>query len=125
VLFFIVWLILAFLCGKYADKKGISFAKFFWISILLSPVISFIWCAVSEEDSRLVERKAIDSNQYKRCPDCKELVRFTANRCRHCSSDFTKGEKVIDGKEVCTKCGEARMGTAIKKCLKCGKLFRN
>ena len=120
----LAWVVFSYLCGKYGEKKGLSFTKFFWISLLISPVIGFIWCAISQENMDVVEYKKIVTKQNKRCPHCDELVRILANKCKHCGGDLS-GSKSDGGKEVCSKCNEPRIGKFIKKCLNCGKMFND
>ena len=116
------WLILCFLCGKYASNKGMSFNKFFFIALFLSPLVSFIWVYITPEDMEKVEYTKVANKQSKRCPHCDELIRVLANKCKHCGSDLS-GSK--EGTEVCSKCKEPRVGKFIKKCLNCGKMFND
>ena len=121
---FLFWIVVSFLCGRYAKGRGLSFAKFFWISMITSPLVGFIWCYVTPEDIEKVEYTKIVNKQSKRCPNCDELVRVLANKCKHCESDLS-GSKKDGGKEVCPKCNEPRVGKFIKKCLNCGKMFND
>ena len=86
----LAWVVFSYLCGKYGEKKGLSFTKFFWISLLISPVVGFIWCALSMEDMDMVEEKKIITKQSKRCPYCKELIKVGASICKHCQKDLNK-----------------------------------
>ena len=117
------WLVLSFLCGRFAMKKGMSFNKFFFIALLLSPIVSFIWVYITPEDMEKVEYTKVANKQSKRCPHCDELIRVLANKCKHCGSDLSAGK--FEGKEACTKCNEPRVSRAVKKCLKCGNMFND
>ena len=119
-----VWILLAILCGRYAKGRGLSWAKFFWISLLITPLIGFIWCYITPEDIEKVEYTKVATKQNKRCPHCDELVRVKANKCKHCGSDLT-GSKYEAGSEVCSKCNEPRASKVFKKCLKCGNMFKD
>ena len=124
MIYVLLWIVLCFLCGKYAKNKRMSFNKFFFIAFFLSPLISFIWVYITPEDMEKVEYTKIVNKQSKRCPHCDELVRMLANKCKHCGSDLS-GSKSDGGKEVCSKCNEPRVGKFIKKCLNCGKMFND
>ena len=121
---FLFWIVVSFLCGRYAKGRGLSFAKFFWISMITSPLVGFLWCYVTPEDIEKVEYTKIVNKQSKRCPHCDEIVRVLANKCKHCGSDLTGGE-FQEGTEFCPKCKEPRVGKFIKKCLNCGKMFND
>jgi len=124
MIYVLLWIVLCFLCGKYAKNKGMSFNKFFFIAFFLSPLISFIWVYITPEDMEKVEYTKIVNKQSKRCPHCDELVRILANKCKHCGGDLS-GSKSDGGKEICSKCNEPRVGKFIKKCLNCGKMFND
>ena len=124
ILVFIIAIVLDYLVGKYAEGKGHSFGKFFWISVFLTPIIGFLWALVAEEDIQYIETKKISSQGYKRCPYCDELVRPHAKVCKHCRKDIVKSKHLLSDKDsVCMKCGEKRANAAFKKCLKCGWMF--
>ena len=118
----LAWVVFSYLCGKYGEKKGLSFTKFFWISLLISPVIGFIWCAISMEDMDMVEDKKIITKQSKRCPYCKELIKVGASICKHCQKDLNK-KTFVGTNDVCSSCGEKRTSMVFKVCQKCGKFF--
>ena len=115
------WFILAYLCGVYAKGKCLSFSKFFWISILTSFPIGFIWCYVTPENIEKIEYKKIISKQNKRCPHCDELVRINAKKCKHCGSELIK-ESALGN---CPKCEEPRTSLAFKICISCKHKFND
>ena len=125
------WIIFSFLCGKYAKGRGLSDSKFFWISMITSPLIGFIWCYITPEDIEKIEYTKVATKQNKRCPYCDELIKVKAIKCKYCGSDLIGGEFqegiLLDkeGTEICPKCKEPRVGKFIKKCLKCGKMFND
>ena len=121
---FIVAIIACYLVGKFADKTGHSFGKFFWISFFLTPIIGFLWVYVTGENIRYVESRKISSQEFKRCSYCDELIRHHAKVCKHCGKDIVKSKHLLSDKDsVCMKCGEKRANAAFKKCLKCGWMF--
>jgi hypothetical protein len=86
---FVFWLILATLVGVYASSKGRSGIGFFFIAVLLSPLIGFIIALVVHPIRANTEAKAVESGEFKRCPSCAELVRAEAKLCKHCHSALT------------------------------------
>lgn len=85
---FIFWLIFAILVGVYASSKGRSGVGFFFIAVLLSPLIGFIIALVVQPIRANTEAKAVESGEFKKCPNCAELVKAEAKLCKHCHSEL-------------------------------------
>jgi len=86
VAIFIFWIVLAVLVGVYASNKGRSGAGFFFISLILSPLIGFIIAAVSSTQRDKVAQKT----GLKKCSECAEFVQEEARICRFCGHKFPK-----------------------------------
>jgi hypothetical protein len=84
----IFWLVLAILVGVFASSKGRSGVGFFFIAVLLSPLIGFIIALVVQPIRANTEAKAVDSGEFKKCPNCAELVKAEARLCKHCHSEL-------------------------------------
>lgn len=83
-----IWFILAILVGVYASSKGRSSLGFFFLAVLLSPLIGFLIALVVQPILANVETKAIASGDQKKCPYCAELVKSEAIVCKHCGRDL-------------------------------------
>jgi hypothetical protein len=85
-----LWLCFALAVAAYADGKGRSFGLYFLISLIVSPVIGFLIVAVASSEGSV--RVAADSTSVgegmKKCPECAEVVRAEARKCRFCSFQF-------------------------------------
>jgi hypothetical protein len=82
---FVAWIIFAVLVGVYAEKKGRSGPGFFFLSLLLSPLIGFLIAIVSSP----IREKVAQQSGLKKCPDCAEYVQQDAWVCRFCKHHFT------------------------------------
>ena len=95
------WIILSILCGFLASSNGRSGVGYFFLSLLLSPLIGFIAVLIAGEDKEKLENTRIASKESKKCPDCAESIKFEAKVCRYCGKEQDLSifvEKVIDHK---------------------------
>lgn len=77
-----LYAILAAACGIWASSRGRSGFGWFLLALVLSPLIAFILIAVLRDASQ-VEPKPSPWTHVK-CPDCQELVKREARKCKHC-----------------------------------------
>lgn len=84
-----LWILLSILVGVYASKKRRSAAGFIILSLLLSPLIGFIFAFAVEDKRNLAVRP--NEATHKKCPYCAELVLKEAKKCKHCGSEISEG----------------------------------
>jgi hypothetical protein len=80
----IFWVVMAIGVGIGGAHYGRNGIAWFLIALLLSPLIGFILLAIA---GRLGPQPAADAptpETHVKCPDCRELVRKDARKCRYC-----------------------------------------
>lgn len=90
-LFFITWLAVSWLVGYAAAKRGRSGPVWFFIALLASPLIGGLILAIlPKQGAAALPRdeagEAITPETHVRCPECRELVRADARKCKHCGT---------------------------------------
>ena len=88
--FFVFWIFLSILVGAYASSKKRSGIGWFFLSLIISPLISFIIVLVAGSPQ----------GTLKKCPKCAEEVKVEAQVCRFCGFEFPQKEMVVSPEEV-------------------------
>lgn len=83
--FFLFWVLFAIAVGAYGSSKGRSGFGWFLFSIILSPLLGFIFCAVAS-DLKHHKEAAPNEDTHVKCPDCREFVLRDARKCKHCGT---------------------------------------
>jgi len=77
-----VFALIAIPISDQVARKGKSWSAFFWLSIVISPLITWlIASSVNKEEAPSV-------GVMKTCPKCAEDVKLAAVICKHCGSTF-------------------------------------
>lgn len=85
------WLVFAVLVGVVASSRGRGFFTWTLISLPLSPLIGLVLLLLLDKKgiAALPKDEAgrpITPDTHVRCPDCRELVRKDARKCKHCGT---------------------------------------
>ena len=84
----ISWLAFAILGAVIAGAKGRSAVGFFFLGLLLSPLLSIIAALIVKPNQKVLEREALWKGESRKCPFCAELIRSEATVCRYCSREL-------------------------------------
>lgn len=83
----VVWLVLALAVGVWAARWGRSGTGWTLLSVVLSPLLAGIALLVVGRrlaDAALAE--PVSAQTHHGCPECRELIRRDARKCKHCGS---------------------------------------
>lgn len=82
-----IWLLLSVGVGFLAKSRYRSLGAWIAISVVASPLLAFIVLMVIDkgEPTDPVTGVRLSVNHV-RCPDCRELIRRDASKCKHCGS---------------------------------------
>ena len=84
--FVLAWLVFSVLAGVFASKRERSGFGFFLVALLLSPVVAFVWAAVSPGG--------------KECPNCGERIKSRARVCKFCGREVEPTHPLNPSKEL-------------------------
>lgn len=80
----IAWPLFALLVGILASNRGRSGVGWFFLALLISPLIAGILVLLLSDESESEVRYA----EEKRCPYCAEVIRREAIKCRYCKTNL-------------------------------------
>jgi hypothetical protein len=115
-----IWFLFGIVAAVVASRKGRGGCSWFALGFLLGP-FGLILALVVGPNQQAVEQRALESGTMKKCPQCAELVRLDAIRCRFCGAELPPPEVEEEGSEQTVGCrlgqfvgkGRMRPGTEI------------
>lgn len=75
----LMFAVIASLIGGQAERKGRSWSQFFWLSMLITPLLTWLIVATIQSDGT-------QTGETRKCPACAELIKAEARVCKHCST---------------------------------------
>lgn len=86
---FLVWLVFSCVVGAGASARGRSGFGWFLLSALISPLLALVLLLLLPRlnaAAAVSDAERATPETHVRCPDCRELVRMDARKCKHCGS---------------------------------------
>ena len=119
----IVVVLLGCVVAKVAGDRGVPGDPLLWgIAGALVFIIALPLALLMAPDPKLAEEKNLARGDSKKCPQCAELVRKEALKCRFCGYDFIRPVAPREDTKQCPKCYESVMRQAVR-CRHCGYEF--
>ena len=85
---FIQYIIFSVIVSFVAYKKGRSPELYFFLALAVSPLVAVLLVIFIKDSEEQIELKKIKSGKFKKCPDCRELVKSDAIVCRYCDAQL-------------------------------------
>ena len=80
------------ICAVIADARGVNPGGWFFIGFLLNGM-AIPFAAIALPYQANLEKKGIENGTHKKCPECAEVVKAEAVKCRYCHSTLEVEEQ--------------------------------
>jgi hypothetical protein len=88
--FFLIYGLLLVALYVIAKNQGKDAIRVVFWSAILTPIVGVIILLLSKPDQKKIEEYQTRHGDLVKCPDCAELIKAEANKCKHCGSTVSK-----------------------------------
>ena len=103
---FVFWVLFAVAVGVFASNRGRSGFAWFVLSVLISPLLGLLFCAVAKDLSRAPNGGQPSAATHVKCPACAEFVLPEAKVCKHCGGPLVPPRRTPQQNDAETKARE-------------------
>lgn len=118
----LAWVLCGIIGAIVADQKGRSAAGWAVLCFLLGP-LGVVLALVASRDETALEEQALERGDSRKCPQCAEIVKAEARKCRYCGNDLPRLDRSRPDPSIAGTC--FLCGTALRKplpvCPRCGR----
>ncbi len=82
-----IWVLFGIVTAIVFQNKGLGGCAGFLLGFLLGP-FGLIIALVMSPNQQQMESNAVANGEMRKCPDCAEIIRAEARKCRFCGSIF-------------------------------------
>lgn len=86
---YFAWFLFSIAVGILASNRGRSGLVWFFLSLLLSPLLGLVFCLVSKDLSAAKVQQQPNGQTHRKCPKCAEFIKPEASVCKHCGAEVT------------------------------------
>jgi hypothetical protein len=83
---FIAWVLLAIFTGVAGNARGRDGFGWFLLGAVCPLFLILVLILPAKNRPVVVNGEAVTPETHVRCPDCRELVRADARKCKHCGT---------------------------------------
>lgn len=122
----VLWIAFSIAAGIIAANKGRSGWGYFFLSVLLSPLIGILFALIAQPLNQPDAQSVQPTPQtHQRCPDCREYILIGARVCKHCGCRIKANAAAADIPVArCPVCSITVPATT-NACPKCGLVLRD
>lgn len=88
----LLWFLFGVVCSAIATSRNRSGCGWFLLGCIFGP-FALVVAALPSLKPVVAPAPYHDPDECVRCPDCRELVRWDARKCKHCGTELTPWEK--------------------------------
>ncbi len=115
----LVWVLCGIAGAMIASQKGRSAGGWAVLCFLLGP-LGVILALVASRDEAGLEAQALESGDSRKCPQCAEIIKSEATKCRYCGSELEPLPEPQEG-GPCFVCGFIIRDHKVPICPNCGR----